>query len=199
MDRSKVSRRTADQAAELIDAGLVDADLPGGRALSGRVGPAVPRRRRRTCRTAAASRWCRCTSRAPGKILRKGAKRPTPAHVRVTFGTPLRAGGRREHHPLRRAHRAGRGRAGRRGHHRLVAVAAPRRRRHHPAAHRARRARLAARRGPSATAPASAAARPATGRSSKALRLARSARAGSCTTTATPPSIPSSSRICPPW
>ena len=46
MERSKVSRRTADQAAELIDRRLVDADLPRGRPLPRRLGPALPRRRR---------------------------------------------------------------------------------------------------------------------------------------------------------
>jgi len=91
MDRSKVSRRTADQAAELIDGGWSMLIFPeGGRSpdgwgqpfrggaayLSSRGGvPVVPVHLEGT-----------------GKILRKGAKRPTPAQVRVTFGTPLRPG-----------------------------------------------------------------------------------------------------------
>ena len=194
MDRSKVSRRTADQAAELIDAGLVDADLPGGRPIPDGWGQPF--------RGGAAYLSNRCGVpvvpvhlEGTGKILRKGAKRPTPAHVRVTFGTPLRPeDGESTNRYAERIERAGR-RAGRRGHHRLVAVAAPRRRRHHPAAHRPRRARLAAGLGPR---------RPVTQAPPPDPRLAEAlvrvlggsaGAGGSCTTTATPPSIPSSIRI----
>ena len=143
MDRSKVSRRTADQAADLIEQGWSMLIFPeGGRSPDGWGQP---------FRGGAAYLSNRCDVpvvpvhlEGTGKILRKGAKRPTPSHVRVTFGTPLAPRRRREHQPLRRAHRAGRRRAGRRGDHRLVAVAAPRRRRHHPAAHRPGRPGLAA-------------------------------------------------------
>ena len=146
MDRSKVSRRTADQAAELIDEGWSMLIFPeGGRSPDGWGQP---------FRGGAAYLSNRCDVpvvpvhlEGTGKILRKGAKRPTPVPRPRHLRHPAPTRRRREHQPLRRAHRAGGGRAGRRGHHRLVAVAAPRRRRHHPAAHRPGRARLAARLG----------------------------------------------------
>ena len=111
MDRSRVSRRTADQAAELIEQGWSMLIFPeGGRSPDGWGQP---------FRGGAAYLSNRCGVpvvpvhlEGTGKILRKGAKRPTPSHVRVTFGTPLARGGRREHHPLRGAHRAGGRRAG---------------------------------------------------------------------------------------
>jgi len=91
MDRSKVSRRTADQAAELIDDGWSMLIFPeGGRSPDGWGQP---------FRGGAAYLSNRCGVpvvpvhlEGTGRILRKGAKRPTPAQVRVTFGTPLRAG-----------------------------------------------------------------------------------------------------------
>ena len=91
MDRSKVSRRTADQAADLIDAGWSMLIFPeGGRSPDGWGQP---------FRGGAAYLSNRCGVpvvpvhlEGTGKILRKGARRPTPSHVRVTFGTPLRPG-----------------------------------------------------------------------------------------------------------
>ena len=91
MDRSKVSRRTADQAADLIDAGWSMLIFPeGGRSPDGWGQP---------FRGGAAYLSNRCGVpvvpvhlEGTGKILRKGAKRPTPAHVRVTYGTPLQSG-----------------------------------------------------------------------------------------------------------
>jgi 1-acyl-sn-glycerol-3-phosphate acyltransferase len=91
MDRSKVSRRTADQAADLIDDGWSMLIFPeGGRSPDGWGQP---------FRGGAAYLSNRCAVpvvpvhlEGTGKILRKGAKRPTPSHVRVTFGTPLRPG-----------------------------------------------------------------------------------------------------------
>ena len=91
MDRSRVSRRTADQAADLIDAGWSMLIFPeGGRSPDGWGQP---------FRGGAAYLSNRCDVpvvpvhlEGTGRILRKGAKRPTPAQVRVTFGTPLRAG-----------------------------------------------------------------------------------------------------------
>ena len=91
MDRSKVSRRTADQAADLIEAGWSMLIFPeGGRSPDGWGQP---------FRGGAAYLSSRCGVpvvpvhlEGTGKILRKGAKRPTPSHVRVTYGTPLRTG-----------------------------------------------------------------------------------------------------------
>jgi 1-acyl-sn-glycerol-3-phosphate acyltransferase len=91
MDRSRVSRRTADQAAELIDDGWSMLIFPeGGRSPDGWGQP---------FRGGAAYLSNRCEVpvvpvhlEGTGKILRKGAKWPTPAHVRVTYGTPLRSG-----------------------------------------------------------------------------------------------------------
>ena len=90
MDRSKVSRRTADQAADLIEAGWSMLIFPeGGRSPDGWGQP---------FRGGAAYLSNRCSVpvvpvhlEGTGRILRKGAKRPTPSQVRVTFGTPLRA------------------------------------------------------------------------------------------------------------
>ncbi len=88
IERSKVTRRSADQAAELIGAGWSMLIFPeGGRSpdgwgqpfrggaayLSSRTGvPIVP-----------------VHIEGTNRILRKGAKRPTPANVRVTYGQPL--------------------------------------------------------------------------------------------------------------
>jgi 1-acyl-sn-glycerol-3-phosphate acyltransferase len=89
IERSKVARRSADQAAELLADGWSLIIFPeGGRSpdgwgqpfrggaayLSNRTGvPVVPVHLEGT-----------------SKILRKGKKLPTPAHVRVTYGSPLR-------------------------------------------------------------------------------------------------------------
>jgi 1-acyl-sn-glycerol-3-phosphate acyltransferase len=90
IERNRISRRSADLAAQLLDAGwnLVifpeggrspdgwGQDFQGGAAyLSERCGrPVVPVHLEGTRR-----------------ILRKGAKRPTPSTVHVTFGAPMRA------------------------------------------------------------------------------------------------------------
>lgn len=89
IERSKVTRRSADQAAELIAQGWSMLIFPeGGRSPDG-WGQAF--------RGGAAYLSSRCDVpvvplhiEGTAKILRKGAKRPTPANVRVTFGTPLR-------------------------------------------------------------------------------------------------------------
>ncbi len=89
IERSKVTRRSADQAAELIDAGWSMLIFPeGGRSPDGWGQP---------FRGGAAYLSSRCDVpvvpvhlEGTGRILRKGAKRPTPANVRVTYGEPLR-------------------------------------------------------------------------------------------------------------
>jgi 1-acyl-sn-glycerol-3-phosphate acyltransferase len=89
IERSKVTRRSADEAATLIDAGWSMLIFPeGGRSPDGWGQP---------FRGGAAYLASRCDVpvvpvhlEGTGKILRKGRKLPTPAHVRVTFGTPLR-------------------------------------------------------------------------------------------------------------
>src|SRR5688572_27096816 len=89
MDRSRVSRRTADQAADLIDAGWSMLIFPeGGRSPDGWGQP---------FRGGAAYLSSRCGVpvvpvhiQGTDRILRKCAKRPTPANVRVTYGQPLR-------------------------------------------------------------------------------------------------------------
>ena len=88
IERSKVTRRSADQAAELIADGWSMLIFPeGGRSPDGWGQP---------FRGGAAYLSSRCDVpvvplhiEGTAKILRKGAKRPTPAHVRVTYGTPL--------------------------------------------------------------------------------------------------------------
>jgi 1-acyl-sn-glycerol-3-phosphate acyltransferase len=88
IERSKVTRRSADQAAELIDAGWSMLIFPeGGRSPDGWGQP---------FRGGAAYLSSRCGVpvvpvhiEGTGRILRKGAKRPTPANVRVTYGQPL--------------------------------------------------------------------------------------------------------------
>ena len=90
IDRSRVSRRTADQAADLIDDGWSMLIFPeGGRSPDGWGQP---------FRGGAAYLSNRCDVpvvpvhlEGTGRILRKGAKWPSPAHVRVTFGTPLQS------------------------------------------------------------------------------------------------------------
>jgi 1-acyl-sn-glycerol-3-phosphate acyltransferase len=89
IERSKVTRRSADQAAELIDAGWSMLIFPeGGRSPDGWGQP---------FRGGAAYLASRCNVpvvplhiEGTARILRKGAKLPTPANVRVTYGVPLR-------------------------------------------------------------------------------------------------------------
>lgn len=88
IERSKVTRRSADQAAELIDAGWSMLIFPeGGRSPDGWGQP---------FRGGAAYLASRCDVpvvplhiEGTARILRKGAKLPTPANVRVTYGVPL--------------------------------------------------------------------------------------------------------------
>lgn len=89
IERSKVTRRSADQAAELIDAGWSMLIFPeGGRSPDGWGQP---------FRGGAAYLSSRCQVpvvpvhiEGTGRILRKGAKLPSPSNVRVTYGVPLR-------------------------------------------------------------------------------------------------------------
>jgi len=88
IERSKVTRRSADQAAELIDAGWSMLIFPeGGRSPDGWGQP---------FRGGAAYLSSRCNVpvvplhiEGTARILRKGAKLPSPANVRVTYGDPL--------------------------------------------------------------------------------------------------------------
>jgi 1-acyl-sn-glycerol-3-phosphate acyltransferase len=88
IERSKVTRRSADQAAELIDAGWSMLIFPeGGRSPDGWGQP---------FRGGAAYLSSRCNVpvvplhiEGTARILRKGAKLPAPANVRVTYGVPL--------------------------------------------------------------------------------------------------------------
>jgi len=89
IERSKVARKSADQAAGLLTRGWSMLIFPeGGRSPDGWGQP---------FRGGAAYLSSRCGVpvvplhiEGTGTILRKGAKRLTPAHVRVTYGTPLR-------------------------------------------------------------------------------------------------------------
>ena len=89
IERSKVTRRSADQAARLIDKGWSMLIFPeGGRSPDGWGQP---------FRGGAAYLSSRCDVpvvpihiEGTDKILRKGKKLPNPANVRVTYGTPLR-------------------------------------------------------------------------------------------------------------
>ena len=89
IERSKVSRKSADQAAVLLDDGWSMLIFPeGGRSPDGWGQP---------FRGGAAYLSSRCGVpvvpvhiEGTSRILRKGKKLPTPAHVRVTYGTPLR-------------------------------------------------------------------------------------------------------------
>jgi 1-acyl-sn-glycerol-3-phosphate acyltransferase len=91
IERSKVARKSADEAASLIADGWSMLIFPeGGRSPDGWGQP---------FRGGAAYLSSRCHVpvvplhiEGTGRILRKGAKRPTPAHVRVTYGTPLLPG-----------------------------------------------------------------------------------------------------------
>ncbi len=88
IERSKVTRRSADQAAELIGAGWSMLIFPeGGRSPDGWGQP---------FRGGAAYLSSRCNVpvvplhiEGTARILRKGARLPTPANVRVTYGVPL--------------------------------------------------------------------------------------------------------------
>jgi 1-acyl-sn-glycerol-3-phosphate acyltransferase len=88
IERSKVARRSADQAAALLDDGWSMLIFPeGGRSPDGWGQP---------FRGGAAYLSSRCGVpvvplhiEGTARILRKGAKRPTPANVRVTYGDPL--------------------------------------------------------------------------------------------------------------
>jgi 1-acyl-sn-glycerol-3-phosphate acyltransferase len=88
IERSRVSRRSADRAAELIDGGWSMLIFPeGGRSPDGWGQP---------FRGGAAYLALRCGVpvvpvhlEGTGRILRKGRKLPTPATARVTFGAPL--------------------------------------------------------------------------------------------------------------
>ena len=89
IERHKVTRKSADQAAVLIDQGWSMLIFPeGGRSPDGWGQP---------FRGGAAYLALRCEVpvvpvhiEGTGKILRKGAKRLTPAPTKVTFGRPLR-------------------------------------------------------------------------------------------------------------
>lgn len=89
IERSKVTRRSADQAAELLDAGWSMLIFPeGGRSPDGWGQP---------FRGGAAYLASRCNVpvvplhiQGTARILRKGAKLPSPANVRVTYGIPLK-------------------------------------------------------------------------------------------------------------
>ena len=89
IERSKVARKSADQAAELLADGWSMLIFPeGGRSPDGWGQP---------FRGGAAYLSSRCDVpvvpvhiEGTGRILRKGKRLPTPSHVRVTYGTPLR-------------------------------------------------------------------------------------------------------------
>ncbi|HKY64720.1 MAG TPA: lysophospholipid acyltransferase family protein, partial [Acidimicrobiales bacterium] len=88
MERTKVGRRSADQAAALLDDGWSMLIFPeGGRSPDGWGQP---------FRGGAAYLALRCGVpvvpvhiEGTGRILRKGRKLPSPASTRLTFGTPL--------------------------------------------------------------------------------------------------------------
>lgn len=90
IERAKVSRRSADQAAELIDEGWSMVIFPeGGRSPDGWGQP---------FRGGAAYLAIRCGVpvvpvhlAGTGRILPKGRSRPKPSRTVVTFGAPLRA------------------------------------------------------------------------------------------------------------
>ena len=88
IERTRVSRRSADQAAELIDDGWSMLIFPeGGRSPDGWGQP---------FRGGAAYLSLRCGVpvvpvhlRNTGRVLAKGDTLPRPSHTRVTFGTPI--------------------------------------------------------------------------------------------------------------
>ena len=128
IERTKVGRKSADDAAALIDDGWSMLIFPeGGRSPDGWGQP---------FRGGAAYLSLRCWVpvvpvhiEGTARILRKGRTVPQPSSTTITFGAPMRAHRRRGLAPLRRAHRGRGGHAGRRGPGRLVVVAAPRPRR----------------------------------------------------------------------
>ena len=91
IERSRVSRSSADQAAQLIDDGWSMLIFPeGGRSKDGWGQP---------FRGGAAYLAQRCSVpvvpvhlEGTGRILRKGRKLPSPATARVTFGRPIHGG-----------------------------------------------------------------------------------------------------------
>lgn len=91
IERSKVTRRSADQAARLIDRGWSMLIFPeGGRSPDGWGQP---------FRGGAAYLSSRCQVpvvpihiQGTDRILRKGKRLPNPAYVRVTYGRPLHPG-----------------------------------------------------------------------------------------------------------
>jgi 1-acyl-sn-glycerol-3-phosphate acyltransferase len=88
IERSRISRRSADRAAELVDDGWSMLIFPeGGRSPDGwgqpfRGGAAYLSLR---CRVPVVPIYLAGT----GRILRKGKTRPTPSTATVSFGTPL--------------------------------------------------------------------------------------------------------------
>jgi 1-acyl-sn-glycerol-3-phosphate acyltransferase len=90
IERTRVTRRSADLAAELIDDGWSMLIFPeGGRSPDGWGQP---------FRGGAAYLALRCSVpvvpihlEGTGRILRKGKRMPTPSTVRITFGTPIHA------------------------------------------------------------------------------------------------------------
>lgn len=91
IERTKVSRRAADNAAALLDEGWSLMIFPeGGRSPHGWGQP---------FRAGAAYLAIRCDRavvpvhlEGTRRVMRKGAKLPTPSTVHVTFGRPMRAG-----------------------------------------------------------------------------------------------------------
>lgn len=89
IERSKITRRSADQAARLIDRGWSMLIFPeGGRSPDGWGQP---------FRGGAAYLSSRCGApvvpvhiEGTDRVLRKGKRLPNPANVRVTYGSPLR-------------------------------------------------------------------------------------------------------------
>ena len=129
MERNRVSRRSALDAAALIDDGWSMLIYPeGGRSPDGWGQP---------FRGGAAYLAIRCGVpvvpiylHGTEAVLPKGRNWPRPGRTKVTFGEPLRAADRRGLPPVGRPHRGGGGRARRRGGHRLVPGPAPLPRRH---------------------------------------------------------------------
>ncbi len=124
IERSKVGRRSADQAAELLDAGWSMVIFPeGGRSPDGWGHP---------FRGGAAYLANRCDVpvvpvhlAGTGRILPKGKNRPKPGRTVVTFGTPLISGDGERSQAFADRIEAGGGRPGRRGHQRLVLGPSP--------------------------------------------------------------------------
>ena len=115
IERTKVGRKSADDAAALHRRRLEHADLPRGRTQPRRLGPAVPRRRRLPVAALRRAGRARSTSRAPGASCARAARCPSPSSTTITFGAPMRP--TRTRTPAGSAARieASRRRAGRRG------------------------------------------------------------------------------------